>query len=197
MESRLLTWMRGILLGSEVDRCLLRAWNARCAKRLSDRGASDLRSELHAKELRNEISNIVDAIAQGGLNSSPALAERLEYAELQLAAEDEPGERAPAQCKPPSKEFYTRFLATISERFEENARETRATLRDLAGGPIKISPMNDSREFVVSCALSRATCHSFRLSGRQIRPSAGSALWGNQQDISGKYLILKVKYKFW
>jgi probable addiction module antidote protein len=32
------------------------------------------------------------------------------------------GESAPARCKPPSKEFYKRFLATISERFEENAR---------------------------------------------------------------------------
>ena len=158
LESRLITWMRGILLGREVDRCLLRAWNARCAKRLSDRGASDLRRAVHAEALRNEISNIVDAIAQGGLKSSPALAERLEYAESQLAADDQRDESAPGESKPPSKEFYTRFLATISERFEENARETRATLRDLAGGPIRIAPKNNSREFVVSCALSRATC---------------------------------------
>jgi site-specific DNA recombinase len=158
LESRLLRWMRSILLGSDVDRCLLRAWNARFAKRLSDRGASDLRSAVHANELRTEISNIVDAIAQGGLKSSPALAERLQYAELQLAAEDECDESAPEQRKPPSKEFYSRFLATISERFGENARETRATLRDLAGGPIKIAPKNNSTEFVVSCALSRATC---------------------------------------
>jgi DNA invertase Pin-like site-specific DNA recombinase len=161
LESRLLTWMKGVLSGSDVDRCLLRAWNARCAKRLSDRGASDLRSAVHAKELRNEISNIVDAIAQDGLKSSPALAKRLEYAELQLAAEDERDESAPARRKPPSKEFYSRFLASISERFEENARETRATLRDLAGGPIKIAPKNNSGEFIVSCALSRATVGFF------------------------------------
>ena len=149
------------MFGSDVDHCLLRAWNARCAKRLSDRGASDLRSAVHVEELRNEISNIVDAIAQGGLKSSPALTERLEYAESQLAAEDERDGSAPAQRKPPSKEFYTHFLATISERFQENARETRATLRDLAGGPIRIVPKNNSREFVVTCALSRATCPLF------------------------------------
>jgi hypothetical protein len=147
-----------LLLGSEVDRCLLRAWRATCAKRLSDKVSSDVLSAAPAKELRNEISNIVDAIAQGGLKSSPALAERLAHAELQLAAENGRDESAPAQCKPPSKDFYERFLATISERFEKNARETRAALRDFAGGPIKITPKNDSREFVVSCALSRATC---------------------------------------
>jgi hypothetical protein len=59
-----------LLLGSEVDRCLLRAWRATCAKRLSDKVSSDVLSAAHAKELRNEISNIVDAIAQGGLKSS-------------------------------------------------------------------------------------------------------------------------------
>ena len=87
--------------------------------------------------------------------------ERLEYAESQLAAEDERDESAPTERRPPSKEFYTLFLATISERFEENARETRATLRYLAGGPIRIAPKNDPWEFVVSCALGRATCPLF------------------------------------
>jgi hypothetical protein len=72
------------------------------------------------------------------------------------AAEDGGDECSPAPCKSRSKEFYERFLATISERFQENARETRTTLRDLAGGPIKIMPSKDGREFMVCCALSRA-----------------------------------------
>jgi hypothetical protein len=61
-----------------------------------DRVSSDHRSTVHAQELRNEISNIVDAIAQGTLKSSPALAGRLAQTELQLAAEEGRDE-----CTPP------------------------------------------------------------------------------------------------
>ena len=127
-------------------------------------------------ELRTEISNIVNAIAQGGLKSRKALAERLEYAELQLAAEDNGDENSLALHKPPLKEFCSRFLATISARFEDSARETRATLRNFAGAPIKIAPKNNSRVFVVSCALSRATCPLFyaERSLNEIQCRAGS-----------------------
>ena len=50
-----------------------------------ERVLGELRSDL--QELRDEVSNLVNAIAQGALRSSPALANRLAEAELKLAAE--------------------------------------------------------------------------------------------------------------
>ena len=56
LEKQLLSWIHGVLVGDRRE------------------------------ELRDEISNLVDAIAHGALRSSPTLAERLTQAELKLAA---------------------------------------------------------------------------------------------------------------
>jgi hypothetical protein len=77
------------------------------------------------------------------LQSSPALADRLAQAELKLAAEagnTAVDEGAGETRTPKSLEFYEQFVTTISVRFQENSRETRATLSDLIGGVIVRTP---------------------------------------------------------
>jgi hypothetical protein len=110
----------------------------------------------HLQELRNEISNLVNAIAHGALRSSPALADRLAEAELKLVAET--GSAAVGGAgeirAPRSLEFYESFLTAISARFQENSRETRMTLADLVGGAIRLMPKEGTRELNVGCALS-------------------------------------------
>jgi hypothetical protein len=95
--------------------------------------------EGHLQELRDKISNLVNAIAHRALRSSPALADRLAEAELKLAAEAE-GAAVGEIRNPRSLEFYEQFLTTISVRFQENPRETRTMLSELIGGAIRLMP---------------------------------------------------------
>lgn len=126
------------------------------------RGRDRVQSCIEAsslQELRDEISNLVDAIGQSGLQSSPAIAHRLLQAESKLSAMEQEGIahfRASDVSPPRPVQFYEAFIATISKRFKENARETKSILRELLGGDIMLMASDDLRELVVSCALSDA-----------------------------------------
>jgi hypothetical protein len=92
------------------------------------------------------------------LRSSPMLAERLTQAESKPAAEEERATLNLMQMSAPqSPQFHEHFVATASRRFKENARETRATLRELVDGEVRLVPTDGLQELVVRCALSRTT----------------------------------------
>jgi site-specific DNA recombinase len=168
LEHLLLKWIRGVLIGPDAERCLLRACRARSG---GNSPGIEYMAPVRAgcvQELRNEISNLVNAIAQGELRSSPALADRLAEAESKLTAEAGStvvDGNAGEIRTPRSLEFYELFVTTISARFHENSRETRATLADLIGGAIRLMPREGTtRELDVCCALSTTTFRLAQLS---------------------------------
>jgi hypothetical protein len=118
--------------------------------------------------LRDEISNLVDVIAHGALRSSPRLAERLTQAELKPEAEEQRAALeqrvADAGSTPQSAQFYAQFVSASVKRLEENARETRATLREIVGGRIILMATEDRRELIVFCGLGRTTLPLAQLS---------------------------------
>jgi hypothetical protein len=123
--------------------------------------------EGHHQELRDEIANLVNAIAHGALRSSSALADRLAEAELKLAFEAGSAAidgSAGEIRNPRALEFYEQFVATISARFQENSRETRTALSELIGGTIRLMPKEGTRELDVWCALSFTTVRLAELS---------------------------------
>jgi hypothetical protein len=163
LEHLLLRWIHGVLIGAEAERCLFRAWRARGGR--NSPGAEYMAPvrDGYLQELRDEVSNLVNAIAHGALRSSPALADRLAEAELKLAAEagstTVDGDLEEIRNLR-SLEFYELFVTTISARFQENSRATRMTLSDLTCGAIRLMPKEGTRELDVGCALSTTT---FRL----------------------------------
>jgi hypothetical protein len=87
LEQLLQRWVHSVLIGAEAEHCLLRAWRARSGGNSpGTEYIAPLRDD-GVQELRDEISNLVNAIAHGALRSSPALADRLAEAELKLVAE--------------------------------------------------------------------------------------------------------------
>jgi hypothetical protein len=163
----LLRWVHSVLIGAEAEHCLLRAWRERSGGNSpGTEYIAPLRDD-GVPELRDEISNLVNAIAHDALRSSPALADRLAEAELKLVAET--GSAAVDGCAgeiraPRSLEFYEQFLTAISARFRENSRESRMTLADLIGGAIRLMPKEGRRELDAWCALSTTTFRLAQLS---------------------------------
>jgi hypothetical protein len=129
LEYLLLRWIHSVLVGAGAEQCLLRAWRARGGS--NSPGIENMNPVCTGRlqELRNEISNLVNAIAQGALRSSLALADRLARAESILAGEAEKaavGESAGEMRILRSLEFCKQFMITISARFQENrARRAR------------------------------------------------------------------------
>jgi site-specific DNA recombinase len=129
LEHLLLRWIHGVLIGAEAEQCLLRARRARSVENSPGNEFMAPIGEDRLQELRDEISNLVNAIAHGALRSSPALADRLAEAELKLAAE--PGNAAvdggSGEIRiPRSLEFYEQFVTTISAPISgEFARDSR------------------------------------------------------------------------
>jgi hypothetical protein len=159
LEKQLLKWIGTVLSGNDAGERIVRAWRVRNGgdplEAKSDSGWRGTR----VKHLRDEISNLIDALAHGALRSSPSLAERLAQAELRLAAEERSAaidQQAGAASAPQSAQFYRDFIETISKRFEENAREARTILNELVGG-IRLTATKDRREFVVCCGLGSTT----------------------------------------
>jgi hypothetical protein len=160
-------WIHSVLIGAGAEQCLLRAWRARSGENSPGTEYTDPVREAHLQELRDEIANLVNAIAQGALRSSPALADRLVEAELKLVAETGSAalDRDAGEIRVPrSLEFYELFLTAISARFQENSREIRTTLRDLIGGAIRLMSKEGTRELDVRCALSTTTFRLAQLS---------------------------------
>jgi hypothetical protein len=167
LEHLLLRWIHSVLIGAEAEQCLHRAWRARGGRNSPGTEYMAPIHEGHPQELRDEISNLVNAIAYGALRSSPALADRLAEAELKLAAEagSTPVDGVAEEIRNRrSLESYVLFVTTISARFQENSRETRMTLSDLTGGAIRLMPKEGTRELDVCCALSITTFRLAQLS---------------------------------
>jgi hypothetical protein len=163
LEHLLLRWIHSVLIGAGAEQCLLLAWRARSGGNSPGTECTAPVHEGHLQELRDEISNLVNAIAHGALRSSPALADRLADAELKLAAEAGGAavDGGAGEIRTPrSLEFYQQFITTISARFQENPRATRSMLSELIGGAIRLMPKEGVRELDVRCALSATT---FRL----------------------------------
>jgi hypothetical protein len=167
LEYLLLRWIHIVLVGAGAEQCLLRAWHARSGGNSPGTEYMTPVREGRLLELRVEISNLVNAIAHGALQSSPALADRLAQAELKLTAEAESAavDGGAGETRiPRSLEFYEQFVTTISARFQENSRETRTTLGELIGGAIRLMPKEAARELDVCCALSTTTFRLAQLS---------------------------------
>ena len=115
-----------------------------------------LMHQRRLRHLRDQVSNLVDAIAHGALRSSAVIANRLLELEARLAEEEA---RAPRGDQPPqhgvtqSVQFYEQFFATISEQFRESACETRSALGKLVGGAVRLMPKEEAQQLEVTCAL--------------------------------------------
>jgi site-specific DNA recombinase len=159
LEKHLLKWISAQVLRGSA--CELRAQDSRAATdaeqaRDCDDAPMHAMHERRLRHLRDQVSNLVDAIAQGALRSSPLIATRLVQLETELAKEEtetpvgiQPVQRSVAQ----SVQFYDQFFATISERFSESAYETRSALSELVGGAVRLMPKEGAQELEVSCAL--------------------------------------------
>jgi len=168
LEEQLLSWIRGVLEGDDTPKRFLRAWRARNGGEGPDNESATSAGGDRCQELRNEISNLVSAIAHGASRSSPRLAERVAQAKLKLegeaqrAALDQGGpDTVSSPCSP---RLYEQFFSALAKRLEENARETRAMLSDLVGGGITLMATEDRRELIVCCGLGRATLPLAQLS---------------------------------
>ena len=102
-------------------------------------------------ELRGEIDNLTDAIASGMLKSSPALAQRLQAAEAELARLEAAQRVAPASIMVP--DVRKRFLGMVGRLEDVLMRDPergRESLREvLEGERIKLKP-DESRSFLVA-----------------------------------------------
>jgi len=81
LEQQLLHWIHGVLVGDDALERLLRASRARNGGESPYSGSAASARGDRRQELRDEILNLVDAIAHGELRSSATLAERLAQAE--------------------------------------------------------------------------------------------------------------------
>jgi hypothetical protein len=59
---------------------------------------------------------------------------------------------ADAVSTPQSAQFHEQFVVAFAKRLKENARETRATVSELAGGAITLMAIEGRRELIVCCA---------------------------------------------
>jgi hypothetical protein len=83
----LLKWIHGVLVGASAEDRLVRAWRERHGGEATSGEYEASAHDERLRELRDEASNLLDAIAHGALRSSPMLAERLAQAESKLASE--------------------------------------------------------------------------------------------------------------
>jgi hypothetical protein len=168
LEEQLLSWIHGVLVGDDALERVLRAWRLRNGGEGPDSESTASTGGDRRQDLRDEISNLVDVIAHGALRSSPRLAERLTQAELKPEAEEQRAALeqrvADAGSTPQSAQFYAQFVSASVKRLEENARETRATLREIVGGRIILMATEDRRELIVFCGLGRTTLPLAQLS---------------------------------
>jgi hypothetical protein len=123
-------------------------------------GSDAPRTRDRLEELRDQVTNLVEASACGALKSSPKVAERLAETELRPAEERECASLeglATAASVPQPIKFYRDFIEVVGKHFKQNARDTRETLREIVGEQIKLTPTKDHQELVVSCSLGSTT----------------------------------------
>jgi site-specific DNA recombinase len=173
LEKHLLKWISAqVLRGSAGERRPQDSGAATDAEQARDCDGAPMHAmhERRLRHFRDQVSNLVDAIAHGALRSSPLIATRLLQLETELAKEEtgtpvgiQPVQRSVAH----SVQFYDQFFATISERFSESAYETRSALSELVGGAVRLMPKEGAQELEVSCALGTTTLSPERVNDRE------------------------------
>jgi len=126
-------------LGSPV---LLEELQARVLRKLAAR-KKPVDNSQRITALRDQIENLVDAIAQGALRTSAGLGDRLNAAEAELA-------RLVAGAAPPTARIadfprrlsdrIRKLVGTIEECLDSNPHRARAAIRSLVGPVIPVRP---------------------------------------------------------
>ena len=96
------------------------------------------------KELEAKVANLTDAIADGALRSSPALASKL--ADLEAALDAAKRARVPTgvtRILPRALERYRRMVAALPATIRRDPVAGREALREVIGGPIALRPTRD------------------------------------------------------
>ena len=105
-------------------------------------------------ELRREVENLVAAIASGALRSSPALAQRLQAAEAELARLEALQRVKPGAIVIPDahviRKAYGKLLERLDEVLTADPERGREALRQVMGGErIKLTP-DPTRKFLIA-----------------------------------------------
>ena len=120
------------------------------------RKEQDFRQRGPRYALRQQIGNLVDAIASGALKASPALAERLSAAEDELGTLTAQTTRASGKIVDFPSSLATRFNKLVERLEEYLSREpdrARAALREICG-EIHVFPHESGKYLVAKLGLS-------------------------------------------
>ena len=133
VETRLLGFLRDELLTPAAMAGLEQEIAERLASRCEEMAAAESRAASRRTELAREIGRLTDAIAEMGL--SPALRGRLERAERELEALDQPTRRpAPADDAMAIRDRLRRMTLDLLGTLERDVDRARDVLRGLLGG---------------------------------------------------------------
>jgi site-specific DNA recombinase len=146
LESRLLVPIKKSLLTPERIAAIEQRVNQKHAKR-----PKIVDNSARIRELREQISNITDAIASGLLKPSHALGERLGGAEAELARLTAPAVKPTARILDFPARLKARFNKMVDKLEENLARDpnrARAALREIVG-EIPVFP-HESRKYLVA-----------------------------------------------
>jgi site-specific DNA recombinase len=133
VETRLLGFLRDELLTPAAIAELEQQIAERPALRRQEAATAESRAASRRTELTREIGRLTDAIAAMGL--SPALRGRLERAERELEALDQPTARpVPADDAIAIRERLRRMALDLGGTLERDMDRARDVLRDLLGG---------------------------------------------------------------
>jgi site-specific DNA recombinase len=138
IENGLLEGVRSALLSPAA----LEEFRRRIIKRLADQNRQKAPDLNRVAELETQVCNLVNAIAGGALKSSPALAARLEAAELELA-----GLRKLAEPREVTKldrviprldDAFRQLVADLPNAIKRDVDRARATVRQYTGNAIRV-----------------------------------------------------------
>jgi hypothetical protein len=82
---QLCKWIHEVLMGDGADERVINAWRAESGRASADAECIASTEDDRLQELREQVSDLVDAVAHGPLRSSPGLADRLSALESKLA----------------------------------------------------------------------------------------------------------------
>jgi hypothetical protein len=179
LEDGLLGGIRRELLAPEA----IEEFRRRLVKRMAEQNRKpDGRSERLA-ELEREVANLADAVAQGLLRTSPALAQRMATAEADLAklrAADVPPQLAKVErILPRVVDGYRELVDDLPNTLKRDMQRARANIRRLLGGQIRVEV--DAKEARFMTQKGRAEAAFLRQAGANFAPQttlvAGARLW--------------------
>lgn len=148
-EKALLSGLQERLLADDAIERVRKA----VAKIVDSQSCSKPPSNNRRQALETEIENLTDAIASGGLKSSPAIAERLKKAEIALAelreAPAAPIVRRAERLLPRIVDEHRAFVADLAAGLAEvDVHRARATLRSMFG-PVRARQQGPVVQFEV------------------------------------------------